>query len=126
MRGVGGCSRRGGTASVCISPDTAVPHRPLTLLRRHDRGTSPEWGRLLMAASALKVFAVWQRLPGSLRMGIQRLLSVALLALWPSLTRAAEVPRLPDTAPLTWEGDLSEKMMDGLHRDVERRVAASV
>jgi len=27
-----------------------------------------------------------------------------------------EAPTLPGTQPLTWEGDLSEKMMDGAHR----------
>ena len=49
-----------------------------------------------------------------------RIWSAVLLISWPLLASAEEVARLPDTAPLTWEGDLSEKMMDGLHRDVER------
>lgn len=33
---------------------------------------------------------------------------------------------LPGTEPLTWEGDLSERMMDGAHRFVERKIAESV
>ena len=33
---------------------------------------------------------------------------------------------LHDTAPLTWEGDLSKKMMDGAHRYVEQKIAESI
>ncbi|MCI0422558.1 MAG: hypothetical protein L0312_25620, partial [Acidobacteria bacterium] len=33
---------------------------------------------------------------------------------------------LSGTQPLTWEGDLSEKMMDGAHRYVERKIDESV
>jgi dienelactone hydrolase len=33
---------------------------------------------------------------------------------------------LPETQPLTWEGDLSEKMMDGAHQYVERKIAESI
>src|SRR5688572_9727840 len=33
---------------------------------------------------------------------------------------------LPGTQPLTWEGDLDVRMMDGAHRFVERRIAESV
>lgn len=32
-------------------------------------------------------------------------------------------PTLAGTQPLTWEGDLSERMMDGAHRFVERKIA---
>src|SRR5262249_46828844 len=39
---------------------------------------------------------------------------------------AEEAPRLPDTGPLTWQGDLSERMMDGLHLFIERQIAQSV
>ena len=45
------------------------------------------------------------------------------------LLRAATVPTghtLPGSQPLTWEGDLSEKMMDGAHRYVERKIAESI
>jgi dienelactone hydrolase len=34
--------------------------------------------------------------------------------------------KLPGTDLLTWEGDLSERMMDGAHRFVERKIAESV
>ena len=33
---------------------------------------------------------------------------------------------LPGTQPLTWEGDIDVRMMDGAHRFVERRIAESV
>jgi dienelactone hydrolase len=33
--------------------------------------------------------------------------------------------QLSGTAPLTWEGDLAERMMDGAHRFVERKIADS-
>src|ERR1035441_6118737 len=43
----------------------------------------------------------------------------------PSLTAApAEV--LPSTQPLTWDGDLDVRMMDGAHRFVERKIAESI
>jgi dienelactone hydrolase len=37
----------------------------------------------------------------------------------------AQVHPLPGTQPLTWEGDLSERMMDGAHHFVERKIAES-
>src|ERR1041385_8769251 len=33
---------------------------------------------------------------------------------------------LAGTQPLTWEGDLSERMMDGAHRYVEQKIAESI
>jgi dienelactone hydrolase len=42
-----------------------------------------------------------------------------------ALAPAGQVPTLPDTQPLTWDGDLSERMMDGAHRFVERKIAES-
>jgi hypothetical protein len=39
---------------------------------------------------------------------------------------AASTGDLPGTGLLTWEGDLSERMMDGAHRFVERKIAESV
>ena len=35
-------------------------------------------------------------------------------------------PALPGTQPLTWEGNLSDRMMDGAHRFVEQKIADSV
>src|SRR6185295_7889648 len=32
---------------------------------------------------------------------------------------------LPGTQPLDWQGDLSERMMDGAHRFVERKISES-
>jgi dienelactone hydrolase len=46
-----------------------------------------------------------------------------------TLPRPATVPQshtLPETQPLTWEGDFSEKMMDGAHQYVERKIAESI
>jgi dienelactone hydrolase len=42
-----------------------------------------------------------------------------------ALTLAGQVPTLPGTQPLTWEGDLSERMMDGAHRFVEKKIEES-
>src|SRR5438132_7161870 len=46
---------------------------------------------------------------------------VALLA-----GQAAPAEKLPGTELLGWEGDLSERMMDGAHKFVERKIAESV
>ena len=35
-------------------------------------------------------------------------------------------PAMPGTQPLTWDGDLSVRMMDGAHRFVERKIAESI
>ena len=40
--------------------------------------------------------------------------------------RPGRFTRLPGTQPLTWEGDLSERMMDGAHRFVERKIDESI
>ncbi|MCL4401700.1 MAG: dienelactone hydrolase family protein, partial [Acidobacteria bacterium] len=39
---------------------------------------------------------------------------------------AQSVQSLPGTRPLTWQGDLSVRMMDGAHRFVERKIADSL
>src|SRR5438132_7875353 len=39
---------------------------------------------------------------------------------------AAQPETLPNTQPLTWTGDLSTKMHEASHRDIERRLAESV
>jgi dienelactone hydrolase len=45
-----------------------------------------------------------------------------------SASRAAaeEIPHLPGTAPLEWQGDLADKMMDGLHAFIEDKIAQSI
>lgn len=53
-------------------------------------------------------------------------LALVLTLSWTFFAFSDETPRLPDTASLTWEGDLSEKMMDGLHTFIERKIARSV
>ncbi|HEV3025298.1 MAG TPA: dienelactone hydrolase family protein, partial [Pirellulales bacterium] len=40
--------------------------------------------------------------------------------------RAQEDARLPDTGPLTAEGDLSASMLDGAHRLIDRKIAESI
>src|SRR5512133_949219 len=42
------------------------------------------------------------------------------------LAPAQQVHPLPGTEPLTWQGDLSERMMDGAHRFVEREIDESI
>lgn len=40
---------------------------------------------------------------------------------------AADFPaQLPNTQPLTWDDDLADRMMDGLHRFVERKIEQAV
>src|SRR5262245_19150600 len=39
---------------------------------------------------------------------------------------AQQVHTLPGTEPLTWDGDLSERMMDGAHLFVERKIDESI
>jgi len=50
---------------------------------------------------------------------------IAMLAILALLTPPQEEP-LTGTQPLTETGDLADKMMEGLHRDVDRRLAESV
>ena len=59
-------------------------------------------------------------------MSPKRSFAVILLTCWPFATPADEIVTLPGTEPLTWDGDLSERMMDGLHRYAERKIAESV
>ena len=47
---------------------------------------------------------------------------VALITISP----AAAVDVLPGTQPLTWDGDISLKMVDDLHTFADRETAASV
>ncbi|HWB13583.1 MAG TPA: prolyl oligopeptidase family serine peptidase [Pirellulales bacterium] len=50
-------------------------------------------------------------------------LALACLPVWAG---ADETDRLPDTEPLTWEGDLSARMLDGAHRFIDRKIQESV
>lgn len=55
-----------------------------------------------------------------------QLTCLAISLLWlPAIAMGQALP-LAGTAPLTWEGDLSQKMMDGAHRYVERKIDESV
>src|SRR3954469_20429953 len=38
------------------------------------------------------------------------------------LAPARQIDTLPGTQPLSWDGDLSVRMMDGAHRFVERKI----
>jgi dienelactone hydrolase len=57
---------------------------------------------------------------------LPRHLAVAFLLASPLAAPADEPPRLPDTAPLTGQGELDVKMMDGLHGFIEEKIARSV
>ena len=52
------------------------------------------------------------------------LLAVLLAFFFASCSLSAQP--LPGTQPLTWDGELDVRMMDGAHRFVERRIAESV
>ncbi|MGH7226685.1 MAG: alpha/beta hydrolase family protein, partial [Gemmataceae bacterium] len=49
-----------------------------------------------------------------------------LLCLSPCLAAAEEVSHLPGSKPLDWKGDLADKMMAGLHADIEARIVQSI
>ena len=49
--------------------------------------------------------------------------ALCVLLLLPS-ARAGEV--LPGTSPLTWEGNLPDRLMDGAHDYIDRKIAASI
>src|SRR3954451_999824 len=53
-------------------------------------------------------------------------LALFLLACLPPHALAAQNAILPGTAPMTEQGDLSRKMLDGLHRFAERKLDESV
>jgi dienelactone hydrolase len=58
---------------------------------------------------------------------MRRILIVCALALSSgTFVPARQVATVPGTQALTWEGDLSERMMDGAHRFVERKIEQSV
>src|SRR5262245_418882 len=58
---------------------------------------------------------------------MRRISIVCVLALWTgTLTPAKQISTLPGTQALTWQGDLSERMMDGAHRFVERKIDQSI
>ena len=60
--------------------------------------------------------------PVMIRVSITCILTLCIGALAP----AEQVHTLPGTEPLTWQGDLSERMMDGAHRFVERKLDESI
>jgi dienelactone hydrolase len=57
---------------------------------------------------------------------LSRFGAVLVLFVTPVLTKAQETARLPGTASLTWQDDLSDKMMQGLHGFIEAKIAQSV
>jgi len=52
--------------------------------------------------------------------------AIGLLLFLPTSNFAAEGETLPGTAPLTWTGDLSAKMLDGCHAFIDRKLADSI
>src|SRR5213593_2806143 len=59
-------------------------------------------------------------------MRIKHFPAVLFLFSLTSAQAADETSILPGTQPLTWEGDLSTRMMDGLHRFIELKIAGSL
>jgi dienelactone hydrolase len=56
-----------------------------------------------------------------------RVLMACALALYLGASAPAQQAHtLPGTQPLTWDGDLSARMMDGAHRFVERKIEESI
>src|SRR2546426_12232530 len=79
----------------------------------------------------MEIGILWQpakplgTLPSSIPM-IRSWTISALLLCFGAAACAQQVQTLPGTQPLTWEGDLSQRMMDGAHRFVERKIAESI
>jgi dienelactone hydrolase len=67
-----------------------------------------------------------ERREKGLRMILPRFGAVLVLFVAAVLAEAEETARLPGTTPLTWQGDLSDKMMQGLHGFIEAKIARSV
>jgi hypothetical protein len=59
-------------------------------------------------------------------MTLSRCLVIIFLLLSPFLCAAEDIPHLPGTAPLLWQGDLADKMMEGLHTYIEGKIAQSI
>ena len=57
---------------------------------------------------------------------LPRCLAVVVLFASPLVVAAEDTPRLLDTAPLAWQDDLSQRMMDGLHGYIEKKITQSV
>jgi dienelactone hydrolase len=57
---------------------------------------------------------------------LPRRFALVLLLSAPFLSAAEEIPHLPETAPLDWQGDLADKMMAGLHAYIEDKIAQSI
>lgn len=62
----------------------------------------------------------------SIRSLIQRLLGSVAAICVAAVAQAGDASRLPDSKPLDWEGELADRMMDGLHRFIERKIDESV
>jgi dienelactone hydrolase len=59
-------------------------------------------------------------------MTLPRCLALVVIVLLPYRAAAEEIPHLPGTEPLVIEGDLADKMMDGLHAFIEGKIANSI
>ena len=57
---------------------------------------------------------------------LQCSLAITFVFLLPLLASAEELSRLPGTAPLTGQGDLAGKMMEGLHGHIEQKITQAV
>ena len=64
--------------------------------------------------------------PSALRMKYAVAVLMAIHVSVSRVTWAADEAVLPGTTTLTWEDHLSERMMDGLHRFIEHKIAGSV
>lgn len=53
-------------------------------------------------------------------------LAIILILFSPVLASGEEIPLLPGTTPLTWQGDLADKMMEGLHGHIEQKITQAV
>ena len=57
---------------------------------------------------------------------LPRCIAVVFFFLPLCLAAAEEIPHLPGTAPLEWQGDLADKMMEGLHAFIEGKIDQSI
>jgi dienelactone hydrolase len=57
---------------------------------------------------------------------LPRCLALTLIFSWPYFAAAEEIPHLPGSEPLDWQGDLADKMMEGLHTFIEGKIDQSI
>ena len=65
-------------------------------------------------------------MPGTFLSGLQRALVLLFLTLVAAPARSADGPSLPNTQPLTLDGDIASRLVDGVDKFLLREIDKSV